>query len=63
MMTPTHRMEYEAKELRPIADRLASICGYIIQHYDRFDLTPDIYGDIRSRFRALQQAFSEMERR
>ena len=57
------RLEYEAEELRPVAELLASICGYILEHYDRFDLTPEIYGDVRARFQALQQAFSgQMER-
>ena len=57
------RLEHEAGELVPIAEQLASICRYIIQHYDRFDVTPDIYGDLRPRFQTLQQAFSEIERR
>jgi hypothetical protein len=54
-----NRLENEAGELRPVAERLASICGYILEHYDRFDLTPEIYGDVRLRFRALQRSFSE----
>ena len=58
-----HRLEHEADELRPVAERLASACGYIIEHYDRFDVTPDVYGDIRPRFQALQRAFSGMEKR
>ena len=59
-----HRLEYEAEELRPVAERLVSICGYILEHYDRFNLTPEIYGDVRPRFQALQQTFSgQMERR
>src|SRR5260221_10826007 len=52
-----HRLEYEAEELRPVADRLAAICGYVIEHYSRFDLTPEIYCDIRPRFQKLQQTF------
>jgi transcriptional regulator of NAD metabolism len=59
-------LEYEPEELRPITGHLASICGYIIEHYDRFDLTAEIYGDIRPRYRVLQQAFlgqMESERR
>ena len=61
-----HRLEYEAEELRPVAKRLAAACGYIIEHHDRFDLTPDVYGDIRPRYRALREAFlrqMESERR
>jgi hypothetical protein len=51
------RLESESQELLSIAEQLASICAYIIEQYDRFDLTPEIYGDLRPRFQALQQAF------
>ncbi|MEX0703852.1 MAG: hypothetical protein WD069_17265 [Planctomycetales bacterium] len=52
------RLEDEAEELRPVARPLASICEYIVAHYDRFDVTAEIYGDLRPRFRTLQQALS-----
>ena len=55
-----HRFEHEAEELGPIAKSLASICDYIVAHYDRFDVTPEIYGALRQRFRSLQKEFSEM---
>jgi hypothetical protein len=59
-----HRLKYDAEELCPVAGRLVTICGYIMKHYDRFDLTPEIYGDIQPRFHALQQAFlGQMEKR
>lgn len=51
------RLEYETAELRPVADQLASICGYIVEHYERFDLAPEIFGDVRARFQLLQQRF------
>ena len=51
------RMEYQAEELQPIASWLADICSYIVEHYDRFDLTPAAYGDLRPRYHALQQTF------
>ena len=49
-----YRLSCEAEELRPIADRLASICGYILAHHHRFDLTPEVnmYGGLRPRFQA-----------
>ena len=53
------RLEHEAAELVPIAEQLASVCSYVVQYYNRFDLTPEIYGDLRPRFQALQQAFSK----
>jgi hypothetical protein len=57
-----HRLEYESAELVPIASQLASICGYIIEHYERFNLTPEIFGDVRARFQALQQTFLSYDR-
>jgi hypothetical protein len=54
------RLEYESAELVPIAGQLADICGYFVEHYERFDLEPEIFGDVRARFRKLQQTFSQM---
>ena len=55
------RLEFERVELVPIAEQLASICAYIVEDYTRFDLTPEIYGDVRPRFQALQHAFLRMK--
>jgi len=52
------RLEHEAAELFPIAEQLASACEYIIQHYSRFDLNPEIYGDLKPRLQSLHRAFS-----
>ncbi|MEW6303463.1 MAG: hypothetical protein AB1705_08340 [Verrucomicrobiota bacterium] len=52
-----HRLEFEAEELVAVAPQLASACRYVCEHYDRFDVTPEIYGDLRSRFLSLEQAF------
>jgi hypothetical protein len=52
-----YRLKYEADELRPIAEKLASICGYILDHYDRFEVIPEIYGDLRPHFIALRRQF------
>ena len=52
-----HRLEFEAEELVAVAAQLASVCRYILEHYDRFALTPDIYGDLRPRFQELEQTF------
>ena len=51
------RLEYESAELVPVAGQLAAICGYIVEHYERFDLQQEIYGDVRARFQVLQQRF------
>lgn len=52
-----HRLEFEGAELVVIARQLASICAYMVQHYDRFDLQQESYGDIRPRLEVLRQAF------
>ena len=54
------RVEHEVKELAPVADQLATACRYIIEHFDRFDLTPENYGDVQARLVALRQAFSQL---
>lgn len=54
------RLEHESAELMPVAKDLVSICAYIVEHYDRFDLAPEIYGDVRARVQTLQQAFARM---
>ena len=54
------RLEHEPNELRPVADRLAYICDYMIDHYDKFEVTREIYGDIRVRLVTLRDAFSQM---
>ena len=54
------RLGHEPAELVPVAAELGSICEFIIKRYESFDLTPEIYGDVRARFRRLQQAFLQM---
>ncbi len=51
------RLEFEASELVASAPQLASVCHYILEHYGRYNLTLEIYGDLRPRFQALEQAF------
>jgi hypothetical protein len=52
-----HRLEFEAEELVPIAPQLASVCHYILEHYDSFQLVREIDGDLRPRFQSLEQRF------
>lgn len=49
------RVEREQENLNPIAQQLANACRYIISHYDRFDVTTEIYGDLRARYEGLIQ--------
>lgn len=50
-----HRLEFEAQELVAVAPLLASTCRYVLEHYNRFTITPEVYGDLRPRFQALEQ--------
>jgi hypothetical protein len=54
------RLEHEAAELAPIAEQLAAVSAYMVEHFERFDLDPVIYSDVRSRCQTLQQAFLRM---
>lgn len=54
------RLEYEADELVPVAQMLSSVCGFIVLNYERFDVTPNIYGDLRPRYESLQKAFQRL---
>lgn len=54
------RLEQEPDELAPLAEKLCDVCIYIIEHYESFDLEPEIYGDLRTNYKALQEAFSHL---
>ena len=41
------RLEHEPQGLVAIAGELASVCGYITDHYEQFDVTPEVHGDLR----------------
>ena len=55
------RLEYEAQELVPIARQLALMCGRIVQLYERFEIDPDVYGDLRPRYQALEQTLMRIQ--
>lgn len=52
-----HWLEFQAVELPPVAPQIASACRYVLDHYDRFDIEPEFYGDLRPRFQTLEQTF------
>lgn len=54
------RLQQEAQEMAPVATELAGICGYIVEHWARFGVDPQFYGDVRARYAALQQAFLQL---
>lgn len=54
------RLEYESAELEPVAQELAAVCGYVLDHYERFILTPGIFPDVPDKLHKLRQKFSRM---
>ena|ERR1041385_7054095 len=53
------RQQYEPQELRPIASELIAACRYILDTYERFEVDPDFYGDLLSRYQQLIQKLSQ----
>jgi hypothetical protein len=54
------RLRNESNELLPVAERLAIACTYVLESWNRFDISSAIYGDLSSRYTALQQTLSQM---
>lgn len=57
------RLEHESAELIPIADQLASICGYILEQRERFDFTPETLDDDPVRVQTLQKTLLGLQTR
>jgi len=55
------RLKYESKELVPVAKRLTSACAYVIEHWSRFDISPEIYGDLLARYTTLQRTLAQID--
>jgi hypothetical protein len=56
------RLEYEPREVVPVAPQLHSICDYIDRNWDKFDVNPEIYVGRRERYKALQQTLARIGR-
>jgi hypothetical protein len=52
-----YRLEFEPDEMAAAASWLASSCAYILEHYTRFAIAPEIYGDLKPRFESLRETF------
>jgi hypothetical protein len=52
------RFEYDLELLQPIAKELTDVCRFIVEHYNQFVVTPEIYGDLRPRYQKLIQRLS-----
>jgi hypothetical protein len=55
------RLRDEPAELAPIAKILVSRCGCVMRHYDRFEVDPEVYGDVRGRWIALSEALTQLK--
>ena len=44
-------VDYEA--IKAGRDDYIQFCTFVLKNYDRYDLTPDIYGDLRPRLKSL----------
>jgi hypothetical protein len=52
--------EHYRQELLLVAEPLAEVCRYILDHWIKFAVDPRIYGDLRARFVVLAQAFEHL---
>ena len=50
----------EVEDVAPIAGALADACRYILQHYEKFEAEPSIYGDLRPRYASLVSRLDEI---
>ena len=56
------RLEHEPQELAPVATQLAELCGYITEHWSRFEAGSEPYGDVGARYMLLCEGFSRLAR-
>jgi hypothetical protein len=54
------RLEREPHELQPVAKQLVALCDYVVQHWSRFESGAEAYGDVRARYRVLQESFGRL---
>jgi hypothetical protein len=50
----------KARDVSSIAGALSDACRYVLEHYDRFDIKPNIYGDLRPRYKSLISRFHDV---
>jgi hypothetical protein len=53
-------LEFEPLELVAMVPQLAAVCRYILDHYDRYAIDPNIHGDLRPRYQALLPRLSRI---
>ena len=53
-------LQHNRAEFVSIASSLADFCSYVASHIERFDASPEIYGDLRGAYTALATAFHDL---
>ena len=56
------RLKHDSSGLQHIAEPLVRFCYYVVEHFDRFDASPEFFGALRSRYRALVATFRDLAR-
>lgn len=49
------------KTVAPVADQLAKTCQHILQHYEKFEINPDIYGDLRPDYEVVIARLNKLQ--
>lgn len=49
------RLEHDAPEIADAYSEIVRFADHVLEHYEDFDLTPSIYGDLRPRLASIQQ--------
>jgi hypothetical protein len=55
----SHRLKWDRSAISPAISRLSDACDYLLEHLDRYDLTPGIYDHVPGDLRALRQTLRE----
>ena len=54
------RCEHEPESLRPVKTELAGGCRFVLEHYDQFEATPEIYGELCPRYERMIHRLSQL---
>jgi hypothetical protein len=57
-----HRLEYEPQALVPVIPQLIAACRFITDHWDRFDVSSEIYAGLPERYLALERSLARAGR-
>ncbi len=53
------RIEYAgAASMREIGGEIRSLCDYVVANFDRFDIDPNIYGDVKGKYEKIGRQYN-----